>query len=189
MGRSGTIACVVRSGATYRPGSSRRLEEEIVTMKREGGCACGAVRYRLSSDPLLVHCCHCLNCQRQTGSAFVVNLLIETDRVEPLSGDPQPVDAPRDDGSVQRVFRCPTCQVAVYSQYTRPEVRFVRGGTLDDPSSVEPDVHIFTRSKVPWVTLPHGVPAFEVYYDTKKLWPAASLERLEAVMASATADI
>ena len=124
-----------------------------MTTKREGGCACGAVRYRLTSDPLVVHCCHCLNCQRQTGSAFVVNLLIETDRVELLSGDPQPVDAPRDDGSVQRVFRCPTCQVAVFSQYTRPEVRFVRGGTLDDPSSVEPDVHIFTRSKLPWVVL------------------------------------
>ena len=133
----------------------------------EGGCACGAVRYRLTSDPLITHCCHCLNCQRQTGSAFVVNLLIETDRVELLSGDPQPVDTPRDDGSAQRVFRCPTCQVAVFSQYTRPEVRFVRGGTLDDPAGVAPDVHIFTRSKVPWVTLPETTPAFDVYYDTK----------------------
>jgi hypothetical protein len=155
---------------------------------REGGCACGAVRYRLASDPLFTHCCHCLNCQRQTGSAFVINLLIETDRVELLAGDPQPVDVPRDDGSTQRVFRCPTCQVAVFSQYGRPEVRFVRGGTLDDPSGVTPDVHIFTRSKLGWVTLPESVPAFEVYYDTKALWPAASLERLEAIMASARSD-
>ena len=159
-----------------------------MSTQREGGCACGAVRYRLTSDPLVVHCCHCLNCQRQTGSAFVVNLLIETDRVEFLSGDPQPVDAPRDDGSVQRVFRCPTCQVAVFSQYTRPEVRFVRGGTLDDPSSVEPDVHIFTRSKLPWVSLPESTPAFDVYYDTSALWPAASLERLEAIMTPSRSD-
>jgi hypothetical protein len=146
----------------------------------EGGCSCGAVRYRLASDPLFVHCCHCLNCQRQTGSAFVINLLIEADRVEVLSGDPQAVDVPRDDGSMQRIFRCPDCQVAVYSEYTRPEFRFVRAGTLDDPSWVRPDVHIFTRSKVPWVTLPDSVPAFEIYYDTKELWPAESLARAEA---------
>ena len=152
---------------------------------REGGCACGAVRYRLASDPLFTHCCHCLNCQRQTGSAFVINLLIEADRMELLAGDPQPVDVPRDDGSTQRIFRCPTCQVAVFSEYGRPEVRFVRGGTLDQPSSVEPDVHIFTRSKLGWVTLPDSVPAFEVYYDRKALWPAASLERLDAVLGPA----
>ena len=144
----------------------------------EGGCACGAVRYRLTSEPLFVHCCHCLNCQRQTGSAFVVNLLIEADRVELLAGEPQPVDAPRDDGTSQRIFRCPNCQIAVFSEYGRPEVRFVRAGTLDDPSSVAPDVHIYTKSKVPWVVLPEGVPAFEIYYDRKSLWPAASSERL-----------
>jgi hypothetical protein len=148
---------------------------------REGGCACGEVRYRLTSDPMFIHCCHCLNCQRQTGSAFVINLLIEADRVELLAGDPQPVDAPRDDGSAQRIFRCPTCQVAVFSEYGRPEVRFVRGGTLDDPRTIRPDVHIFTRSKVDWVVLPESTPAFEVYYDRHALWPAASLERLDSV--------
>jgi len=149
---------------------------------REGGCSCGEVRYRLASDPLFVHCCHCLNCQRQTGSAFVINLLIETDRVELLAGEPVPVDVPRDDGSAQRIFRCPTCRVAVFSQYGRPEFRFVRAGTLDDPSGVEPDVHIYTRSKVGWVTIPDSVPAFEEYYKTRELWPAASLERLDAII-------
>jgi hypothetical protein len=155
-----------------------------VSVPLEGGCACGAVRYRLTSDPLFVHCCHCLNCQRQTGSAFVVNVLIEADRVELLAGDPQPVPVPRSSGK-QKIWRCPTCQIAVFSQYTSPRVRFVRGGTLDDPAAVAPDVHIYTRSKLPWVTLPDSVPAFKAYYDTKKLWPAASLERLEALMASA----
>ena len=134
----------------------------------EGGCACGAVRYRLTSDPLFTHCCHCLNCQRQTGSAFVINLLIEADK--------------------QLIFRCPTCQVAVFSQYGRPEVRFVRGGTLDQPSAITPDVHIFTRSKLPWITLPDSVPAFEVYYDSKVLWPPASLERLRAITPPKNAD-
>ena len=149
----------------------------------EGGCACGAVRYRLASEPLFVNCCHCLNCQRQTGGAFVINLLVETDRVEVLSGRPQPVDAPRDDGSTQRIFRCPSCQVAVFSEYGWPELRFVRAGTLDDPSAVTPDVHVFTRSKVPWVALPDDTPAFDVYYDSRTLWPAASLERLDAILA------
>ena len=151
---------------------------------REGGCACGAVRYRLASDPLFVHCCHCLNCQRQTGSAFVINLLIEADRVELLAGDPRPVDVPRDDGSVQTIFRCPACQVAVFSTYNRTEIRFVRGGTLDEPASITPDVHIFARSRLPWVEIPASQPAFEVYYDRRALWPAASQERLAALSAT-----
>jgi hypothetical protein len=148
---------------------------------REGGCSCGAVRYRLTSEPMFVHCCHCLNCQRQTGSAFVINLLIEADRVE-VSGDPEPVDVPRDDGSAQRIYRCPQCRIAVFSEYGSPVVKFVRAGTLDDPSTVAPDVHIYTRSKLPWVTLPPDVPAVEVYYDRHELWPAASLERLDALL-------
>ena len=152
-----------------------------MSVQREGGCACGSVRYRLASDPLFVHCCHCLSCQWQTGSAFVVNLLIETDRVELLSGEPVAVDVPRDDGSSQRIWRCSGCQVAVFSQYTSPKVRFIRAGTLDAPRGIEPDVHIFTRSKVDWVSLPESVPAFSVYYETEKLWPAESLERLAAL--------
>src|SRR5436189_5021257 len=102
-----------------------------MSVPREGGCACGAVRYRLTSDPMFVNCCHCLNCQRQTGSAFVINLLIEADRVEVLAGQPQAVDVPRDDGSTQRIFRCPECQVALFSQYTRPEGRCVRAVPVD----------------------------------------------------------
>jgi hypothetical protein len=149
----------------------------------EGGCACGAIRYRLQSDPLFIHCCHCRNCQRQTGSAFVINLMIEASHVEMVAGAPQPVEVPRDDGNTQRIFRCPTCQVAVYSEYGRPEVRYVRGGTLDQPSEVTPDVHIFTKSKVSWLTIPESTPAFEVYYDMEALWPAASLERLNAILA------
>jgi len=149
--------------------------------EREGGCACGEVRYRLTSEPLFTHCCHCLNCQRQTGSAFVINLLIEADRLELLAGEPHAVDVPRSGGEKQRIFRCPICQVAVFSRYTSAGVLFVRGGTLDDPSGVTPDVHIYTRSKLEWVTLPDSVPAFATYYEMKKLWPANSLERYRAI--------
>ena len=152
---------------------------------REGGCACGAVRYRLASGPLFVHCCHCLNCQRQTGSAFVINLLIEADRVRLLAAEPDLVAVPRGTGKKQKIWRCGTCQIAIYSQYTRRDVWFVRGGTLDDPSTVQPDVHIYTRSKLPWVSLPETVPAYATYYDMQKLWPPTSLERLEALKSSA----
>jgi hypothetical protein len=154
-----------------------------VSSSREGGCACGAVRYRVTAEPLIVHCCHCLNCQRQTGSAFVINVLIEADRVELLSGSPQAVEVPREDGSSQVIFRCPTCQIAVYSEYGPSGVLFVRAGTLDDPASVAPDVHIFTRSKLPWVTLPASTPAFDVFYDLDTVWPAESLARRAALRA------
>jgi len=148
----------------------------------EGGCACGAVRYRLGSPPMFVHCCHCHDCQRQTGTAFVLNALIEADRVELLRGDPKPTRMPTDSGKPHDVFRCASCQTAVWSIYGgRTEVRFVRVGTLDDPSKMPPDVHIFVRSKLPWVQLPESTPAFDVYYDAKKLWPEASLERRRAL--------
>jgi hypothetical protein len=149
----------------------------------DGGCACGAVRYRLATAPMFVHCCHCRDCQRQTGSAFVLNALIETDRVGLLSGDPEAVGVPTDSGRPHRIFRCPACRTAVWSEYGgRAVFCFVRVGTLDDPAALPPDVHIYTRSKLPWVALPHGVPAFEAYYDAKTLWPAASLERRAAAL-------
>jgi hypothetical protein len=153
----------------------------LVNEARTGGCACGAVRYRLNSEPLFVHCCHCLNCQRQTGGAFVVNLLIESRRVELLAAEPQPIDVPRDEGSWQRIYRCTACQVALFSEYGREDIWFVRGGTLDHPTIVAPDVHIYTRSKVAWLTLPESTRNFEAFYDVKAVWPPASLERLRAL--------
>lgn len=150
----------------------------------EGGCSCGAVRYRLASAPMFVHCCHCRNCQKHTGSAFVINMLIEASRVETLRGAPEGVEMPLNGGSPNRIHRCPICRVAVWSVYGgRSQILFVRGGTLDNPAAVAPDVHIYTRSKLPWVTLPPTVPAFEAYYDPKTLWPAASQERRKAAMA------
>jgi hypothetical protein len=151
---------------------------------RQGGCACGEVRYRLCREPLFTQCCHCLNCQRQSGSAFVINVLIEADQVQLLAGEPRRVDVPRGARTTQQIFRCPACQVAVFSRYTRAGIRFVRGGTLDDPSSVTPDVHIYTRSKLSWVELPDSVPAFSSYYDVATLWPRESLDRLSASRAS-----
>ena len=149
----------------------------------EGYCACSYVRYRLSSRPMFVHCCHCRDCQRQTGSAFVLNALIETDRVELLSGVTEPVPVPTDSGRPHVIHRCPKCRIALWSHYGgREQLAFVRVGALDDPSALPPDVHIYTRSKLPWIALPPEVPAFEAYYDSSKLWPAESSARRKALL-------
>ncbi len=154
-----------------------------MTLMLEGGCACGALRYRLASAPMFVHCCHCRDCQRQTGSAFVLNALIEADRVIRLKGAPEAVPVPTDSGRPHDIYRCPTCRTAVWSDYGRRGVMlFVRVGTLDDPAALPPDVHIYTRSKLPWIRLPDGVPAFEAYYEMSKLWPAESLARRRAIL-------
>ncbi|HUB45359.1 MAG TPA: GFA family protein [Acetobacteraceae bacterium] len=148
----------------------------------EGGCACGAVRYRLGSAPMFVHCCHCRDCQRQVGSAFVINALIEADRHIVLSGETTPSAMPTDSGKPHSIFRCTACGTALWSEYGGTgKLHFVRAATLDDPTALKPDVHIYTRSKLPWVTLPVGVPAFEAYYSARTLWPAESLERRRAV--------
>ena len=154
-----------------------------MTKGLEGGCACGAVRYRLEAEPMIVHCCHCLDCQRQTGSAFVLNALIEADRVTLLSGETTPSSMPTDSGRPHDVHRCAKCGTAVWSTYGGiAALRFVRVGTLDDPAALLPDVHIYTRSKQPWLALPDGARSFEAYYSSKEVWPAASLERRRAAL-------
>jgi hypothetical protein len=150
----------------------------------EGSCCCNAVRFRLLTAPMFVNCCHCTDCQRHTGSAFVINALIETDRIELLSGQPEPVSMPTESGRPHDIYRCPTCRVAVWSDYgRRPKLRFVRVGTLHRPHDIKPDAHIFVRSKVPWLQLAEGARAFDVYYEMKKEWPAESLARREAILA------
>lgn len=154
-----------------------------MTGRLEGGCACGAVRYRLTRPPMRVHACHCHNCQRQTGGPFAINAIIETAAVRLLKGRPEAVPVPRAHAP-HDVYRCRKCRVAVWSDYgRRPGLRFVRAGTLDDPAALEPDVHIYTRAKAPWLRLPKGVPAFRDYYpSTKDLWPAAAYRRLTAAL-------
>jgi hypothetical protein len=151
----------------------------------EGRCGCGYVRYRMTSAPVIVHCCHCRWCQRESGSAFAVNALIEADRVELIAGVPEVVVTPSASGKGQRIWRCPQCSIAVWSNYGGggDAVRFIRVGTLDEPARFPPDIHIFIDSKQPWVVVPEGVPAFAEYYDTKAVWPAASVERMKALRA------
>jgi hypothetical protein len=149
-------------------------------MDRHGGCACGAIRYRLTAEPLVVHACHCRDCQRLTGSAFVVNIWIERGRVEADHARLRPVLLTAGSGKPHEVFRCPECGTALWSKYHAApgDTVMLRAGTLDQPETITPDVHIFTRSKMPWVTLPAGVPAFDSFYKLAEFWPAESRERL-----------
>ena len=153
------------------------------TISYEGGCSCGAVRYRVSAEPMFVHCCHCEDCQRQSGSAFVVNALVETSSVELLQGDLANRLMPTPSGAGQRVERCAECQVAVWSHFLAfgekagEAIRFVRVGTLDNPTQISPDIHIFTASKQPWLNLDGDAIVAEAFYSIKDTWPDASLAR------------
>jgi hypothetical protein len=152
----------------------------------DGGCTCGEVRYRLASKPMFVHCCHCRWCQRETGASFALNAMIEADRVILQKGDVEIVKTPSNSGKGQKIARCPTCRIALWSNYAGAgdAVRFVRVGTLDEPDRLPPDIHIFTSTKQPWVLLPPDMPAVDEYYDRAAYWPKESLERRDAVLST-----
>ena len=151
----------------------------------EGGCTCGAIRYRMESKPLFVHCCHCHWCQRETGTSYALNAIIEAARVTILQGEPEMVLTPSGSGKGQKIWRCPSCSIALWSNYSGAgdRLHFVRVGTLDQAHGLRPDIHIFTTSKQPWVQIPPGQAAVEEYYDREKYWPEESLARLEHILA------
>jgi hypothetical protein len=148
-----------------------------------GRCTCGEIKYRMTSKPIFVHCCHCRWCQREGGGAFALNALIEADRVELLEGTPDTILVATASGGGQKVFRCPSCRVSVWSNYLRAGelVRFVRVGTLEEPGRITPDIHIHTISKQPWIGIPEGVPVMENYYDREDYWPKDALDRVRAL--------
>jgi len=156
------------------------------TLPFEGGCTCSFVRYRMTTQPLFVHCCHCRWCQRETGAAFALNAMIEADRVELLQGVVDIVATPTNSGAGQKIARCPRCRIAVWSNYAGggDAVRFIRVGTLDEPDRMPPDIHIFTASKQPWLVLPPGTPAVPEYYEAADHWPRESLKRRAVLLAA-----
>ena len=150
-----------------------------------GRCGCGAVTYSMASKPIFVHCCHCTECQRQTGASYVLNAMIEADRVE-CTGPVTEHVLPTPSGKGQIITRCADCGVAVFSNYLSREgkLRYIRVGTLDDPSLCPPGVQIFTSSKQPWVTLTEDIPAFEEFYSFDKVWPQDALDRWRVLFGS-----
>ncbi|MCP5087480.1 MAG: GFA family protein [Rhodobacteraceae bacterium] len=151
----------------------------------EGGCTCGHVRYQVKSDPMIVHCCHCRGCQKNSGSAFALNALFEADRVELISGSTEDITVPTPSGKGQIITRCSKCKVAVWSNYNmgglKKHIRFIRVGTLDNPDQFPPGVHIFTESKQPWTVIPEGDPSVGTFYEWAEVWSPGSLERLHVL--------
>ncbi len=160
------------------------MEDIADEIERQGGCDCRRVRYRMRGEPIVVQCCHCRWCQRETGASFALNAVIETERVV-VTGQTVMVDTPSESGKGQKIARCPRCYVALWSHYPGSGrlLSFMRVGTLDQPDTVRPEIHIYTASKQPWVILPEGATAFEQFYDPAKTWGAASLARFEALRA------
>ena len=153
----------------------------------EGGCTCGHVRFKMTSEPMIVHGCYCRLCQRQTGTSFAQNALIEADRVKLLSGEVEETVVDTPSGAGQKIARCPKCHIAVWSNYldsagddnSGEEIRFIRVGTLDEPDKMPPDIHIYTSTKQPWFILPANTLSVAEGYETKEVWTAESFERLE----------
>ncbi|KAI4597871.1 hypothetical protein KJ359_004148 [Pestalotiopsis sp. 9143b] len=151
-----------------------------------GGCGCRAVRYTLPRRPIYIHACHCRYCQRETGSSFALNAMYEEPLVRPSAESarqPELVRTPARSGNPQTIARCPECRVAVWSNYGKhggDRLTVVRVGTLDDPGAwgFEPEMHIYTSTKQPWVVLPDHVPRVPEFYDFKDYWPQDRLDRL-----------
>lgn len=152
---------------------------------RDGRCTCGQVHYQVASEPMIVHCCHCRGCQKNSGSAFALNALFESELVNLISGEIEEVAVPTPSGKGQIITRCAACKVAVWSNYymrgLHKRIRFIRVGTLDEPDKLPPDVHIFTSSKQPWVIVPENDRQVEEYYQYKETWSPDSLERLAQI--------
>jgi hypothetical protein len=150
----------------------------------EGGCTCRHVRYRLIGAPMIVHACHCRWCQRETGTVHALNAVYEAERVVHTGAEPEIIDTPSASGKGQKVARCPKCKVAVWSNYSGSGAlsRFVRVGTLDEPDHLPPDIHIFTSSKQPWVSLPSGAKVVSEFYNPADVWPPESRERWRTML-------
>ncbi|MCK4861730.1 MAG: GFA family protein [Rhodobacteraceae bacterium] len=151
----------------------------------EGGCICGQVRYQTTSEPLIVHGCHCRGCQRNSGTAFAINALFEADRVKILYGEVEEIKVPTPSGVGQIIARCTECKTALWSNYSMgglvKRIRFIRVGTLDNPDRFSPDVHIYTGTKHPMVQLPKGARAVDEFYEWTDIWSPESLDRLHVV--------
>lgn len=153
-----------------------------------GRCVCGSVRYQLMAPPLIVHCCHCSWCQRETGSAFAINALIELSELNVLSGDLDELVLASNSGQGQKIMRCRICDTRLWSHYAYAgigeKVAFVRTGTLDNPDALPPDLHIYTASRQEWVLLPEHVPAHEAYYKASERWTPSALARRQRLFDS-----
>jgi hypothetical protein len=152
----------------------------------EGSCSCKEIHYRMNKTPMMIHACHCTCCQRESGSAFAINALVESAEISLTNGVPEYIAIPTSSGKIQRVARCPNCKVALWSHYATAgdSLSFVRVGTLDESAAFPPDIHVFTSTKQPWVIIPDDKPSFAEFYNLPEQWPAHSMTRMKTLQSA-----
>jgi hypothetical protein len=127
-----------------------------------GGCQCGEIRYTIRVEPIATSVCHCMECKRQSGSAFGMSMIVPRDGFELTSGEPRIFRRQADSGGTVACAFCPSCGTRIYHLPSRlPESVNVKPGTLDDPSSVRPVIEIWTARRMPWLEIDGDLPEFE----------------------------
>jgi hypothetical protein len=177
----------------YRTNDIMSTEQDFTPIR--GHCDCKAITYELLASFLCIHCCHCTWCQRESGSAFALNAIIESSNFRLTSTlAPRHVPTPTPSGDGQIIARCPECWVAVYADYggDGQRLKYVKLGTIDHAdrarAGIKPDVHIFTSTKLEWVDLSgereKGVPIYEGYYRRTEVWSEEANRRFDILKKS-----
>ena len=127
----------------------------------EGGCQSGAVRYKISDEPVVVYACHCTVCQTQSGSAFGLAARFNAENFELLKGSLASFKRPGSGGYIFTNSFCGQCGTRIHHVSSRfPHLVSLKPGTLDDTSWLQPTFHIFMRSAQPWFKAPKGASTF-----------------------------
>ncbi len=127
-----------------------------------GGCQCGALRYEVTGAARQIVACHCTDCQRQSGSAFGMTMVVAEEDFRITQGEENTIAFGTDSGRQKVVWFCPQCGTRIYGRSEwRPGVIGVKPGTLDDTGALQPQIHLWTSRKQPWITIPEGVEAYE----------------------------
>ena len=164
-------------GAGY--GMERR---EGSTMLKTGGCNCKTIRYQVTGKPLFVHVCHCRECQRDSGGAFNMTMLLLATDFQITHGIPAEKRVTRLSGKQYFGYFCEQCGNPIYGAPVDPIGLIVlRPGTLDEIDQLQPQAHIWVQEKQPWVQIPKNVPSFAKEYNLYELWPAESLTRMQSM--------
>jgi hypothetical protein len=134
------------------------------------------VTYTVDAEPLFTYACHCSSCQKRTGSAFSLGLVIMTESLD-LKGALTSWSRVSEQGNTNTRYSCASCGNIIYgSSESSPELAKLQPGTLDNTNTVEPEVHMWTVKKQPWVILPPRAPRFETQPDSGLALMQAALD-------------
>ena len=149
----------------------------------EGSCSCGVVKYFINDYPLFTHACHCRDCKKSTGWAFVIHTIILENSFFIIKGDMRAATLPTSSGAGFKLYFCINCGTYIYCKYDMaPERIIIRTSTLNDSDIFPPQAHIFTKNKATWINLDDKIPFFERMCNKNKIWPKTILDKLNTVL-------